>query len=68
MPRQYMGGVLPDYYIVDSDSHVDESKCELWRRFPKDLQPFAPRKFIDPNWKGPGGPGSGPGVGLHPPV
>ena len=26
MPRTYYGGELPDYYIVDSDSHVDETK------------------------------------------
>ena len=42
MPRKYFGGELPDYYIVDSDSHIDETKCELWRRFPPELQPFAP--------------------------
>jgi predicted TIM-barrel fold metal-dependent hydrolase len=51
MPRKYVGGTLPDYYIVDSDSHVDESKCELWKRFPDELKPWAPRKFVDPNWK-----------------
>ncbi len=51
MPRQYFGGELPDYYIVDSDSHIDETKCELWRRFPPELQPFAPRKFTDANWQ-----------------
>ena len=26
MTRQYFGGDLPDYYIVDSDSHIDETK------------------------------------------
>jgi predicted TIM-barrel fold metal-dependent hydrolase len=51
MPRQYYGGELPDYFIVDSDSHIDESKCELWKRFPAELQHLAPRKFEDPNWK-----------------
>ena len=52
MVRTYTGGDLPDYYIVDSDSHVDESKCELWRRFPEELKVFAPRKFNDSNWVG----------------
>ena len=42
MPRTYYGGELPDYYIVDSDSHVDETKCELWRRFPPNSSPSHP--------------------------
>ncbi|MEE9262599.1 MAG: hypothetical protein V3U95_08515, partial [Dehalococcoidia bacterium] len=61
MARQYFGGERPDYYIVDSDSHIDESKCELWRRFPPELQPFAPRKFVDANWKDTGAEARGSG-------
>ena len=52
MVRTYTGGDLPDYYIVDSDSHIDESQCELWRRFPEELKLFAPRKFTDSSWVG----------------
>ncbi len=49
MPKKYVGGERPDYPVIDSDSHVDESQFTkiAWQSFPEHLRGLAPREFID---------------------
>ena len=47
MGKKYIGGERPDYLVIDSDSHVDETKVQAWKIFPEHLRGMAPREFVD---------------------